>query len=313
MGGESVTVVYVDLLFLLNLTANYLLLLGAGRMSGAVLHRGRIAGGAALGAGYAVAVFLPGFGWLAVWPCKLASGVLMVLAAYGSGRGLLRTGVLFFAASAALAGGILAVELLGGTSLTVANGVFYSHVDLRLLLLLFILCYFILSLFFRRLGRHSWRELAEIRVGLLGREIRMTALLDSGHTLADPVTNRPVIVADSECFAGLLPPEIRADDPIPALRRCQELGIRGARLIPYRSVGVEWGMLLALRADWVRVGGAVREGILVALSPTPVGSGAGYQALAGTAWSGAAGREPADGRRRPEKRKEPAAGRGERK
>ena len=141
MGGESVTVVYVDLLFLLNLTANYLLLLGAGRMSGAVLHRGRIAGGAALGAGYAVAVFLPGFGWLAVWPCKLASGVLMVLAAYGSGRGLLRTGVLFFAASAALAGGILAVELLGGTSLTVANGVFYSHVDLRLLLLLFILCW----------------------------------------------------------------------------------------------------------------------------------------------------------------------------
>ena len=35
MGGGSVTVVYIDLLFLLNLAANYLLLLGAGRLAGA--------------------------------------------------------------------------------------------------------------------------------------------------------------------------------------------------------------------------------------------------------------------------------------
>ena len=36
------TVVYIDLLFLLNLIANYLLLLAAGRISGAVLVRWRI-------------------------------------------------------------------------------------------------------------------------------------------------------------------------------------------------------------------------------------------------------------------------------
>ena len=311
MGGESVTVVYVDLLFLLNFVANYLLLLGAGRMSGAVLRRGRIAGGAALGAGYAAAVFLPGLGWLSAWPCKLASGVLMVLAAYGAGRELLRTGVLFFAASAALAGGVLAVELLGGTSLTVANGVFYSHVDLRLLLLLFLLSYFILSLFFRRLGRHTQRELARVRVGMQGREIGMTALLDSGYTLADPVTNRPVIVADSGCFAGLLPPEVREAEPIQALRRCQEMGIRGARLIPYRAVGVECGLLLALRADWVSVGGTVREGILVALSHTPVGAGAGYQALVSTAWSAGAAQTPDGAHTGLKERKEAAAGREE--
>ena len=36
------TVVYIDLLFLLNLIANYLLLLAAGRIAGAVLLRWRI-------------------------------------------------------------------------------------------------------------------------------------------------------------------------------------------------------------------------------------------------------------------------------
>ena len=75
------TVVYIDLLFLLNLTANYLLLLAAGRIAGAVLVRWRIALGAALGALYAALIFLPGLVWLARWPCKLGLGVLMALTA----------------------------------------------------------------------------------------------------------------------------------------------------------------------------------------------------------------------------------------
>ena len=82
------TVVYIDLLFLLNLIANYLLLLAAGRMAGAALARWRIGLGAAAGALYAALIFLPGLAWLAAWPCKLASGVLMALAVYGEPENL---------------------------------------------------------------------------------------------------------------------------------------------------------------------------------------------------------------------------------
>ena len=82
------TVVYIDLLFLLNLIANYLLLLATGRMTGAVLMRWRIGLGAGLGALYAALIFLPGLIWLACWPCKLAVGVLMALIAYGGERHL---------------------------------------------------------------------------------------------------------------------------------------------------------------------------------------------------------------------------------
>ena len=112
------TVVYVDLLFLLNLIANYLLLLAAGRIAGAALVRWRIGLGAAAGALYAVLVFLPGLECLAFGPCKLACGVGMVLIADGGERYLLRLTVLFFGASAALAGAVLGLELLGSVSLT---------------------------------------------------------------------------------------------------------------------------------------------------------------------------------------------------
>lgn len=275
------TIVYIDLLFLLNLMANYLLLLGTGRVTGAVLKRWRIALGAAFGAVYAVLLFLPGMGWLAQWPCKILSGILMPLIAYGGERGLIRIALLFFGASAGLAGLVLAVELLGGAGLTLENGVLYSVFDLRLLLLLFIVCYVVMSLFFRRTGRHTSRELVPVVIRILGKKLTLTALLDSGHTLTDPVTNRPVIVAYAQGVFEILPPGVNSSQPVEGLKRCKEAGISGARLIPYRAVGVDCGMLLALKADAVSINGRDFGSLLVAVSPTPVDDGGGYQALIG--------------------------------
>jgi stage II sporulation protein GA (sporulation sigma-E factor processing peptidase) len=53
------------------------------------------------------------------------------------------------------------------------------------------------------------------------------------------------------------------------------------RLIPYRSVGRDCGLLLAFRTDSALVGGRRRENLLVALSPNPISDGGGYTALAG--------------------------------
>lgn len=274
------TVVYIDLLFLLNLIANYLLLLAAGRLAGAALVRWRIGLGAGFGALYAVLVFLPGLGWLALWPYKLACGVIIVLIAYGGERRLLRVTVIFFGASAALAGVVLGLELLGSVSLTLEHGVFYSRFDIRLLLLLFVACYFVLSLFFRRTGRKD-RELVRLEVALEGGTASLTALVDTGHSLIDSTTNRPVVVAEAQALAGLLPDWADASAPIQSVERCYAAGSRQARLVPYRAVGVECGMLLALRTQGVTVNGKPLGRLLLALSPTTVDDGSGYQALLG--------------------------------
>ena len=274
------TVVYIDLLFLLNLTANYLLLLAAGRMAGVPLFRRRIGLGAALGALYAVLIFLPGLEWLAFWPCKAAWGVAMVLAAYGGEQPLMRVTVLFFGASAALAGAVLGMELLGSGPLTLDHGVFYSPLDIRLLLLLFVACYFVLSLFFRRLGQHKG-ELCRLEITLEGETVSLTALRDTGHTLTDPTDNRPVVVAYWQVLSELLPVWADPADPIQSVKRCHAAGSRQARLVPYRAVGVDCGMLLALRSREVVADGKPLGRLLVALSPTPMDDGGGYQALIG--------------------------------
>ena len=284
------TVVYIDALFLLNFVVDYLLLLCAGRLAGEVLHRGRLALGAALAGAYAAAVFLPGMGFLLHPLCKLAAAVLALLIGYGGSRCLLRVTLVFFAVSAAFAGGILALELLGGRGLTLENGVFSSAMDLRLILLSAAGCYVVITLLFQRSARHTAarQELVPAVLTLDGRRVALTALVDTGNTLTDPATGRPVMVAEGEKVAGLFPSGQAPDeadlrDPVAALERLSQAGFLGrCRLLPYQAVGVECGMLLSLRLDGARVGREDYGTLLVALSPNRLSDGGGYSALIGT-------------------------------
>lgn len=260
-------VVYWDTLVLLNLVLDYLLLLLTGRVAGAALCRWRIALGAALGALYAGAIFWPGWPFLAHPAVRLSAGVLMVLVAYGHQRRLLKLTVVFFALSAALGGGLYALQLLGvGLSL-----------DLRTVLVLTVTAYGVLSLFGRHLARHGPRELRPVEVRVGQRRAKLTALVDSGNTLTDPMTGQGVIVAEGQRLAPLLPKEADFSRPCQCFPALSEP--RRFRLLPYRAVGVDQGLLLAVRADSVSVAGRDLGPRLVALSPTPVSDGGGYDAL----------------------------------
>lgn len=282
------TVIYADTLFLLNALVDYLLLLASARLAGEPLARLRFLLGAVLGGLYAVALFLPGLSFLDRPPCRLAAAVLMVLTAFWSSRRLLRQVVIFLALSCAFGGGVLAIGLLGGRGLTLNGGVLYSGMDLKIVLLSAAGCYGMLTLAFSRLGRHTGPsgELRPVRLTLGERQITLTALVDTGNTLTDPATGRPVLVAEADCVEELLPPGVRPSpgdllDPAGTLARMEEPWRRRFRLLPYRAVGVDRGMLLAVRLDRVLVDGEDRGPMLAALSPTPVSDGGGYRALLG--------------------------------
>ena len=281
------TVIYIDSLFLLNFVVNYLLLLSAARLAGAIICRPRLAAGAALGALYAAAVFFLPF--LLHPLCKLSAAVLMLLLAFGGCRRLLRVSLVFFGVSAAFGGGIFAISLLGGRGLTLRNGVFYSAMDLRLILLSAAGCYVLFSLVFHRTGRYAGPS-GEVLPGVLilgDHRVALSVLVDTGNTLTDPVTNRPVMVAEAEKLSPLFPPgqapcpqDLR--DPVAVLERLSQcMGRQRCRLLPYQAVGVDCGLLLALRLDQVRVGQEDYGSILVALSPTPLSDGGTYSALIG--------------------------------
>ena len=139
------TMVYVDSVFVLNGIMDYLMLLGTARLAGVPLRRRRCLLGAILGGAYAVAVFLPGLGFLAAGPVKVAAGVLLSVAVFGGQAHLLRLTVLLFAVSCAMAGCVLGLGLLTG-GVPVVNGIFYTDADARTLLLGATAAYAVLAL-----------------------------------------------------------------------------------------------------------------------------------------------------------------------
>lgn len=276
--------VYLDGVFALNFAVNYLLLLATARTAGAVLRRGRFAVGGMAGAALTAAAFLPGAGWLCSPVCRAGTAAVMLLTAFGRERRLVRLSLTFLALSCMLSGGILLLSLLTGKGVAFEHGVLSTGMDLKLALCSAGVCCAALHLLFRRTGRHGPEELLPVTVALGGRQILLTALRDTGNTLTDPATGRPVLVAEGHCLRALLPGELLEglSDPAGTMERCADPAWRQRlRLLPYRAVGVSCAFLLAVRADRVRAGDREYGGLLVALSPTPVSDGGGYQALFG--------------------------------
>lgn len=98
------TVIYVDTLFLLNAMVDYLLLLAAARAGGGAAGPAALSAGRPVGRGVRGGHFPAGLAFLRHPLCRGAAAVLMLLAAYGGSRRLVRQGVIFLALSAPLPG-----------------------------------------------------------------------------------------------------------------------------------------------------------------------------------------------------------------
>ena len=126
-----------------------------------------------------------------------------------------------------------------------------------------------------------------MRICLFEKTIDLVALLDTGNTLTDPMTGQGVAVVESSVLKPLFPIQLRKilddlKDPTVAMTQLEnELWKSRFRLLPYRSVGVSNGLLLAVRSDWLEVNGVRKIGGLLAISPTVLSDGGGYRAMIG--------------------------------
>jgi stage II sporulation protein GA (sporulation sigma-E factor processing peptidase) len=277
-------VVYADSLFLINLIINYIMLLVTARICTGQMRRLRLIGAAAFGAAYSVAVVLPLTPFLRSPVLRVVVGLLMVLAAFGGKPRLLRHTLVFFAVSVAFGGAVMAASLLTGGGL---NG-FLTPVDLKILVLAFIVSYIVMTLVFRRMGRQQSGGIVSLTLRHDGREVEMKALRDTGNGLTDPMTGRSVIVAGVGDVTPLFPSgvrkmvaELRLKDAVKVLEELAPLSSMRFQLIPYRSVGTSGGMLLAFKPDEILVDGKSRAGMLLALSPNSVSENGTYSALLG--------------------------------
>lgn len=202
---------------------------------------------------------MPGFGFLGEIHWQIVSSVLCCVVAFGLEKGLLRRSVLL----------ILLRLAMEGIALGFGKGGFWALVMAALSICL--MCIMGMD------GRPG-RQYLPITITHRGRSLQLTALVDTGNTLRDPVSGLPVLVADAEAAWKLLKlTEKELRHPVESLATG---GCPGLRLIPYSAVGQERGMLLGLRVDQLLIDGRA-EDMIVAFAPQPIGGGGKFQALAG--------------------------------
>lgn len=234
----------------LNFCVNGLLLAGTGCMTGRDTRLWRLLAAAALGAVHAAVCFHPDCRFLGALPWRVLILTVMALLAFGLDARAIGT---FLLVTLALGSAVREAGRGGWWQLaaTIA-GIFWLT------------------------NRAPRRRLIPVEIIGQGKTIHLHALYDTGNELRDPVTGESVLVIGSpeaKRLTGLTKKQLA--EP---LKTMEQMPLPGLRLVPFRAVGAEHGLLLAMRFRRVRVGRR-RGDALVAFAPQSFGTE--YQALAG--------------------------------
>lgn len=278
-------VVYLDILFLVNAAINYLMLLASARIAGEPFRRWRLIVAAALGGIYAVAAVFPRLGFLKSVLIQIVAMVFMVLVAFDCRRKSVRLGTLFLAISFCFGGIVFAVVQLFGTGMLLLSGGTYYPVSFSAILLMAAVWYLVCHIVFCSLAEHTGREFRNLSVFLNGEQTSVRALHDTGNTLKDPISNERVMVLSWQVAARLLPQaRLCRQEFVQPAKLMQRLSRQYPklrfRLIPFHAVGIESGMLLAVRCE---VKNDRNEPIrqLVAFTASTISDGHNFEALMG--------------------------------
>lgn len=279
--------VYLDVVFVLNGVVNYLLLNASARLVGSITRRGRMVCAALIGAAYAALTFLPGCSFLGGVMWRVGALLVMLSIAFGFSGRVIPLGGIFLALSLALSGLVLMLSGFLGAEVWLLEGRAFYAVDAATLILLAGAMYLGLWLLLQGSMAHAGGGTAAAAIELRGRREKLTVLRDSGNTLRDPFTGSALPVVEWRVFARLLPEaaealRLCAGDTAAVMEKLHKmLPELSLRLIPYRAVGTQRAMLLAVRCEEFCVDGKRRQGVYVAISPTTVSENGIYEGLIG--------------------------------
>lgn len=258
-------VIYIDVLFFVNLFINYILLFLTSKIGRLKPGKWRLWIGSLVGAVYSVLMFFPSleFGYTAM--AKFMFSMALVAVAFNI-KGIklyFKTLGIFYLVTLAAGGGVLALFYFTGAGAAmgavISNGILYMNLPWQFLAFAIgVSCLgirFVCRMMQSRLAKSNMYMWLNISLGQ--KKVTLNALVDTGNTLREPISDYPVIIAEYDKLKPILPNEIldifENDseinlEAITKLSGKSEIANR-LRLIPFCSLGKDNGMLLGFKPD----------------------------------------------------------------
>ncbi|MBO7739951.1 MAG: sigma-E processing peptidase SpoIIGA [Clostridia bacterium] len=264
-------VIYGDVFFLVNFSMDFLALYLTGKLSHANVAFWRLVLGGVLGGLYAtIALFLPSSVEAVstlLFPFVLSAAVFGVSRA----TALVKKALLFFAVSFVMGGVMTAVYYYAG-HLLAEKGIYingeietvYSDLPLWLIGLCAAWAAFIAYVFSRYAKKKASCRSVAVTLCDGERRVTLSALVDSGHFLEEPIGHLPVIVLSKAKMEALLPPHFLPDffSIASDLSHLSDEEKMRLRFVPIVTVGHE-GLLRGYMPDAVLVENEEKKALLV--------------------------------------------------
>ncbi|HCJ57523.1 sigma-E processing peptidase SpoIIGA [Lutispora sp.] len=258
--------VYGDVIFVENLVMNCIILFSTAKLTRSRYKKLNIFLASIIGSVYSVFYYFPGYEYLYTWFLKLIFSLFIIALAFTPynlkefGRAI----AVFYIVSLIFGGAAFGVfYFINGIKFSY-QGIFYMEsFPVKLLFASILSAYIIIKISWGYIVSKIRREKILMDVSVLqeNKKIYLVALVDTGNSLTDPITNLPVLIAEYEIVKELLPEEIQRifeenkDNNLNVIASVLSKSewMTKFRFIPFKSLGNENGMLIGFKPDAINV------------------------------------------------------------
>lgn len=250
--------IYLDIIFLENLLMNYIILFGTGAVQKEKMKNFKLMISSVIGALYAIITYLGIIPIYSILLMKVLLSVIMIYTAFDihNVKKMCKTLLLFYLISFATGGLALALlYLIAPQNIAFNNGVLVGSYPMQITIIAGFLGFCIIQYVFKVNKRMMKINdlICNLEIDVGGKIIHTKAFVDSGNTLKDPITQKAVIIIEKEKVKQALKDEnIDYEEILKNEASQQDSDIR-IRLIPFKSIGKQNGMLLGIQARLVKI------------------------------------------------------------
>lgn len=263
--------IYIDVVLIENLIMDFIILLATGIVLKEKIKTVRLLLASLLGAIYSIVSYMSILEIYSSIILKIILSIVIVYIAFNpqTMKKMWKNILIFYLTSFVFGGSAFAlIYIVKPQDILMKNGLFLGTYPLKTILLGAIISFIIIITAFTIVKTRITKKdmLCEVEIQINGKKIETTAMLDTGNLLKEPITNTPVIVVEHTLLYDCIPKEIlnHLEELLGGefnniSEKMKEEYMTKLKFIPFSSLGKQNGMLLGLKADFVKIKDGERE------------------------------------------------------
>ena len=253
-------VVYVDVLFLVNLIIDTLLLTATAYFRKKQISKLRLFIAATVGSLYAVFAFLTEINQVLCFLLDIGIAALMILFCFKFKNKIdyIKDVLVLFITSFIFGGCVMGLYFFtsAGKIITLNNGVFYFDISAPVLFLFAAISYVLVIVLSKTFSENKTTSfMADVEIFFSGNSVKLIGFTDTGNSVIDIITGLPVIIAEFDSVKAIIPMEMyslcSANNAKVYNQVTESEIISKIRVVPYRGVLNDCGLLTCIKPDKV--------------------------------------------------------------